>query len=208
MIDKIAMELQEINFQGRISPFAINEPLLDPRIVEIVQKFRRSCPRAYISIISNGDFLTQGLLKELVASGLDTLAISIYESSAIAKLQEKLDSTWGLTFIDMRSPQYLENRGGDIKLQTKPVKGKCLRPSNMLVVKANGNVCLCCADMKAKVVFGNIKDNSLQEIWYGSEFCNVRNKLQESREGLHLCENCSHNGSTSSVYHLPKSVWN
>ena len=209
LIDKIATELREINFNGRISPFGINEPLLDRRIVEIVKKFRGACPQAYISIVSNGDFLFQKLFQELVENGLDGLAISIYETSAIARLEQKIDSKsmQSLNLIDMRLPIYLENRGGEIKLAAKPTKGKCLRPSNMLVIKANGDVCLCCADMEGKIVFGNIKNSSLQEIWHSLEFRNVRNKLQRSREGLQLCKGCSHDGSTSSIYYPPRFIW-
>ena len=48
LIAKIAQELGLLHFAGRISPFGINEPLLDPRLLDIIRLFRSHCPHAYL----------------------------------------------------------------------------------------------------------------------------------------------------------------
>jgi 2-iminoacetate synthase ThiH len=50
LIEKIADNLKDLDYRGRISPFGINEPLMDPRMLDIIRLFRAKCPRAFISI--------------------------------------------------------------------------------------------------------------------------------------------------------------
>ncbi|HAX75713.1 MAG TPA: hypothetical protein DCY88_07740 [Cyanobacteria bacterium UBA11372] len=202
LIAKIADNLAYLNFAGRISPFGINEPLLDSRIVSIVRKFRQACPRAYISLISNGDALNQDLLWALLDAGMDAIAISIYDPKARDRLRDAIapELLGAIAFIDMEVPRYLENRAGSIP-GFSPVEAPCQRPSNMLVIKASGDIVICCADMYGDIVLGNIEQASLEEIWFSDRFRSIRKKLNQSRVGLELCEKCSHDGSSSSVFY-------
>jgi MoaA/NifB/PqqE/SkfB family radical SAM enzyme len=84
ILRKIAAELRRISFRGRISPYCINEPLLDERIVDIVRLFRSACPDAFISITSNGDLLDDKLYTELAKAGLDRLALSVYDDEVLS----------------------------------------------------------------------------------------------------------------------------
>jgi MoaA/NifB/PqqE/SkfB family radical SAM enzyme len=115
ILRKIAAELRQMSFRGRISPYGINEPLLDERIVDIVHLFRSSCPDAFISITSNGDLLDEKLYAELVKAGLDRLALSVYDDGVLVRLKN-LISQRRIAVIDMRRVQgKLENRGGSIQ---------------------------------------------------------------------------------------------
>ncbi|MBM4289065.1 MAG: radical SAM protein [Deltaproteobacteria bacterium] len=77
LIEKIADNLHKLNFRGRITPAETNEPLLDPRMVEIIRLFRAKCPEAFISMASNGDLLTEELFRSMVAAGLDGLCLTL-----------------------------------------------------------------------------------------------------------------------------------
>jgi radical SAM protein with 4Fe4S-binding SPASM domain len=205
ILRKIAAELRLMSFRGRISPYGINEPLLDERIVDIVHLFRSSCPDAFISITSNGDLLDEKLYAELVKAGLDRLALSVYDDGVLVRLKN-LISQRRIAVIDMRRVQgKLENRGGSIhgegnRFHFKPgslVNMPCRRPDNMFVVHPDGKVVLCCSDMYGEQVLGDVNGQSLTEIWQGERFLQLRQQLRQHRRGLPLCEPCTHNGSTS-----------
>jgi MoaA/NifB/PqqE/SkfB family radical SAM enzyme len=69
LIEKVAENLKALNFRGRISPFGINEPLMDRRMPDIIRLLRSSCPEAMITLVSNGDLLTLEILRNLFAAG-------------------------------------------------------------------------------------------------------------------------------------------
>ncbi|MCX6554744.1 MAG: SPASM domain-containing protein [Candidatus Aminicenantes bacterium] len=205
LLQKIAAELRQLSFRGRISPYCINEPLLDERIVDIVRLFRSACPHAFISITSNGDLLNDRLHAELEKAGLDRLALSIYDDQVLVRLKN-LISRPRIAIIDMRPGHgKLENRGGSIhgegnRFHLKPgsvAHLPCRRPGNMIVVQPNGQVVLCCSDMYGEQVLGDAQRQSLVEIWQSERFVQIRQQLEHHRQGLLLCESCTHNGSTS-----------
>ena len=198
MISAIAHQLGALDYAGRISPFGINEPLLDTRIVSIVQQFRTACPKAYLSIVTNGDYLTIDLRDRLFEVGLDAIGISVYDDEGWAKTEAVLHPKVGR--MDYRTiPANFENRGGSLEGYEPRPDLPCQRPSNMLVIRPNGDVVLCCADMYGAVVMGNVAESSLMDIWQGEKFEQHREQLQRDRRGLKLCEGCSHNGTTSSA---------
>ena len=173
---RIVDNLHQLNYSGRISPFGINEPLLDPRLVEMIQLFRTRCPRSFLSFNTNGDRLTPALFAQLMDNGLDTLGLSIYDDLGFNRLQPYAQDP-RVVMLDMRQPgQRLENRGGQV--QNHPDRfhpeqfsqAPCYRPLTMLVIRPTGDVVLCCSDMYSDVVMGNIWDSRLEEIWFSEAF--------------------------------------
>jgi len=58
-------------------------------------------------------------------------------------------------------------------------------------IKYNGNVILCCQDWGQEVVLGNVREQSLADIYNGPLAEHYREKLGErDRRGLKLCERC------------------
>lgn len=203
---RIADNLHTLNYSGRISPFGINEPLLDPRIVDIIKLFRHQCPAAFLSLNSNSDLLTTNLLNELFEAGLNAIGLSIYDNLGFKRLAGYAHDP-RVVLIDMRQPEHhLENRGGQV--QTRPERfhpeqvrqRSCYRPFTMLTIRPAGNVVLCCSDMYGDVEMGNIWNAPLEAIWFSDKFNHYRRELQtQGRANLNLCQNCSHSGGTSSV---------
>ena len=64
----------DIKFKGIFSPHMYGEPLLDPRIVNIVEKIKKLGAKS--KIVTNGDYLTINLLDKLLDAGLKILYIS------------------------------------------------------------------------------------------------------------------------------------
>ena len=64
-IERIVGNLRDLDYRGRISWFWINEPLMDSRILDMISYTRWECPNAFISLVTNGDLLTDDLYKDL-----------------------------------------------------------------------------------------------------------------------------------------------
>ncbi|MGH7792508.1 MAG: SPASM domain-containing protein [Thermodesulfobacteriota bacterium] len=170
-------------------------------------------PRAFLSLITNGDLLSQALHRSLRTEGLDALGVSIYDDKTFIKAERMKDER--LVMLDMRHalPGRLENRGGNIKqdahafedYQRKFVNQSCERPFSMMTINPKGQAVLCCSDMYSDVVMGDVKEQRLEEIWNSKLFNHYRRTLNErGRKDLKLCEDCSHDGQASTpFYPLP-----
>jgi MoaA/NifB/PqqE/SkfB family radical SAM enzyme len=201
-IEFIASQLKTLNFKGRVSPFGVNEPLLDKRLPAIIKIL--STTSAYLSIMSNGDSLTLSKIEELFDSGLDTIGLSLYEKSNREKFVE-LKAAFPKRSIwikDMTQPEnLLENRAGSFTTKRQPdVKLPCYRPSTMLSIKATGLANLCCADMFSQTIMGNANIDTLETSWYSSKFSAYREKLTKEREGVDPCQKCSYSGGAAKKY--------
>ena len=75
----------------------------------------------------------------------------------------------------------------------------------MMTVNPKGQVVLCCSDMYSDAVMGDVREQRLEEIWNNKLFDHYRSTLTErGRKGLKLCEDCFHDGGTSTpFYPLP-----
>jgi len=211
----IVENLRDLEYDGRVSWFWINEPLMDKRMVEILRLTRDRVPKAFLSLITNGDLLTRESYATLRAAGLDALGVSAYDEKTMARAAEIADSR--LAIIDMRSPGpgMIQNRAGNVRQKAeifRPALEKyftksCERPFTMLTMNPRGQVVLCCDDMYSDVVMGDVHTQRLEEIWNGSGFRHYREALRSwGRAGLKLCENCSSPGwPATSHYPLSRS---
>ena len=204
IVKKIVYNLKKLHFKGRINWHRINEPLLDDRICEIIQFTRSELSDVNITLITNGELLDQRKYNDLVKSGLDHLTISVYSNEVFNKISS-------LDLIDFRIKDYrpknihnvkLLNQGGSIKqlgVKKDYQSTNCLRPFTAINICSNGDVVLCCSDIFGDVKVGNILNENLEDIWFGSKMKEVRRELQISRERLQLCSKCNHDGSGHGV---------
>lgn len=104
----------------------------------------------------------------------------------------------------------LSNRSGlipSLPVPEHPVQKLCVRPFRSLQINWKGQAVLCCNDNTAQVVCGDLKDNTVKEIWEDSPvYKKYRiSLLQNNRKGLPLCEPCSF---TKSAYpHMVRKFW-
>ncbi|MBU0987312.1 MAG: SPASM domain-containing protein [Proteobacteria bacterium] len=71
---------------------------------------------------------------------------------------------------------------------------KCRRPTTLMYVAANGNVLPCCISPfsttdYASIIFGNVFEASVAEIWTGTEYDNFRKKCQ-TESAPKCCRGC------------------
>ena len=68
----------------------------------------------------------------------------------------------------------------------------CPAPFYMSSVAANGDVTICCVDWSWSSKVGNLKDQSLREIWFGPALQEIRSKLLNGqRQTIKSCANCT-----------------
>lgn len=79
---RVIDQLHDLRFNGRISPYLMNESLLDKRLPDLIAYARQRCPHSWIAINTNGDALSARLLLQLFAAGLNSLDVNAYDSPA------------------------------------------------------------------------------------------------------------------------------
>ena len=205
LLDKVARELKELNFSGRLSLFGNNEPLLDDRLVEIVGFYRSHLQAADLRILTNGTKITVGDTRALFDAGLSTLIVNNYTDGRklIGPVRSLIEADAELADCDIRVSvrdrlSVLTTRAG--MAPNKPVpevapKGFCALPFTDLHISYTGDVNQCCFDAYGQTSMGNVTDERLIDIWSSQAFNPLRASLLESRRsGLSLCDKCDFDG--------------
>jgi radical SAM protein with 4Fe4S-binding SPASM domain len=198
MIEKIAIELNSIKFNGRVSFVGFGEPLLYKNLTNAISIIKNLTPTVqWIEVITNGDYLTINKIKELEKAGCTNMIVSMYDddiSEKLIKLFENVNIT--LTLKDCYNGLSVVNRT-DIMTQNKPlnIKRPCYLPFYKMIIDSNGDVIICSNDWGRLGVIGNVLKNSIQEIWLGDIIENYRKELQNGhRKNCEPCKYCDING--------------
>jgi radical SAM protein with 4Fe4S-binding SPASM domain len=101
-----------------------------------------------------------------------------------------------------------ENWAGNIPGALKePLRKSCFRAFEQLYVHYNGNVVLCCCDWKGEVVFGNLMQASLPEVYSSPVAAKYRKNLAKKNRKMKLCEVCNYRGKHPLVNRLMSSLF-
>jgi radical SAM protein with 4Fe4S-binding SPASM domain len=108
------------------------------------------------------------------------------ETFADIENQIEFKSTWA-----MQWPSLAPSAGYDILRDDSPRKPvtACSLIDDTLTIRANGDVVPCCFDLTSMAVMGNIKTQSLADIWNGSPYQVFRAKFAAGQHPK-LCEGC------------------
>jgi len=213
LLEKIACELHEKEYNGLLALFSNNEPLVDKRIVDICRLFRNKAPDAYIYISTNGILLTPDVYTRLFDAGLDQMLINNYDDTleltpsnkAMADFMNSVrDSQIAgyvkKTKIVMRKKnEVLSNRAGYAPNKDKNSDSSfrryagvsCTLPFIQVVIRPTGEVSLCCQDALGKATLGDVNNQSIGDIWNSEVFNDIRNRLgKRGRKAVPLCSAC------------------
>lgn len=199
LYQKIIQDLQELNFQGRISYDFYNEPTLSPDLIYFITYAKTKLLNITIELYSNGTKIDFLFFKELENAGLDKLIITKHENIN----HYVFDKTYSeLSIIQKQKVIFrshlelnLTNRGGVMKQINSKISTAllpCQIPENMLTITNQGNVIPCFEDFFQENSMGNILHTSLFDIWNSEKYIIFRKKLSQGlRHNFEACKTCS-----------------
>lgn len=196
---RIALELKENNFCGRIGFVGFGEPLLHPELEECIEVIRDILPDIpYIEVNTNGDLLTTQRIKSLYKSGCTNIAVSMYDKDITNDIIEKKEDTpidiifrhhydsstnFNLNIVNRSNITY----GSEVL----NLNSKCYIPFYKLMIDWNGDLLPCNNDWSRALKFGNINNMSLRAIIGGEKFFNFRAALTAGRRTQSPCSKCN-----------------
>jgi radical SAM protein with 4Fe4S-binding SPASM domain len=206
---KVIDELSQCNYSGTIFFHSNNEPLLDNELDNKIAYARTNCKNAFLSFYTNGKLLNLEKILKFKKAGIDKITINNYSRNLqlagnLRELLEQLKSVDakecpGITVILRKNDEILNNRGGYAPNKdlnsfdefTYLKKSPCYLPFREIVVRPDGKVSLCSNDAYGKMSLGDLNHETVQAIWFGDAFNNVREKLaQNKRYQLTICDQC------------------
>ena len=204
LVAKIANDLQEINFNGRVGFVGFGEPMMHNKLTECIAIIKQTVTNVdSIEVNTNGDFLTAARTKDLVTAGCNTLTVSMYDYDATAKFEA---FTAGLDVLLTLRHHYIRENDFNLSLVNRidlahtasihlDIKRPCYIPFYKMFIDWNGRILVCNNDWGRASNLGNIQDKSIKEIWLGSEFMSYRKELLEgNRAQCQPCNRCNVNG--------------
>ena len=191
---KIIDELAELGLEGEIAPCFYGEPLLDSRLPDLIEYTRNKLRSSYIMLFTNGDFLSVGLYKRLISSGVDVFIITRHGGSAPPFINEilKYRKEHGKDGVKLKYEKlkFIFNRGG-VEL------GKAFRHKNCeeaalikIGIQWDGNVVFCCNDYYASVKLGSLMNERLIDIWRKPYYRQIRGEIKRGISELEICKIC------------------
>ena len=113
----------------------------------------------------------------------------------VEKFHSMYDGICDLAYIETVMPVF---EGVDYSSTKLPENNKigrqveiCTRPFFTMSVHPNGNVGCCIVDYSEGIVFGNVREQSLMDIWNGKKFNDFRRAhLKKKKKTLNVCGNC------------------
>lgn len=190
---KILSDLKELNYIGAIHPYLMGEPLCDKRFADLVRVIRREFPYSRILINTNGDFLKDRRdVEELIEAGLTDIIINLYDNRNNHLIKEIV----GLPGVTIKTISQLRrfffNRAGLVKGRGRGYKS-CSYILDKMCINYRGDVILCCADYFYQVVFGNVMEMKLWDIWNSERYLYYRREHRAGRGHLRpLCSECNY----------------
>lgn len=184
-------KLIEFNYKGNFHITGSGEPTLNPNFVKIVKIFRQN-KNLKIKMTTNGDYI--GKKDFSYFQYFDEIRISIYDNDDRYEYVKKMTKEYN---VDIRK-QYknydkFNNCGGWFPVDNL-IDKTCYIPFYRMQIDWNLDIRLCCHDWKEKKVIGNLKNNTLHDLWYDA-FKQIRYELiNNNRTNLSPCNKCSVNG--------------
>lgn len=204
LYQEVLSQLQDINFNGRISYDFYNEPLLSPNLSSFTQLTKEKLPNVEIHLYSNGSLLGPEKFKELKKSGISKFIITKHEDHFNQRKPYLFEKTLSmldeaeLEFVEYRDFNNLEltNRAGTlkhIKTQIKDIRTyPCFIPTFMMTITVNGTVLPCFEDFYQRMAMGNIKEQHIRDIWNQPEYVKFRKMLMlGQRASYEICKDCT-----------------
>jgi len=183
---RIIDDLYNFGYKHAIHLHLMNEPMLDPELPTRIKELRYMFPRNDILFITNGMLLTREAMNEVDDAGVTEVFVSDYD--------DKIDFTHDKMTVRSLDELYplFYNRGGLVSVDMKSAMAECPFFRTKLAINHKGDMLLCCSDYNYDVVFGNVNDRSLMELWTSPKMRSYREaNLSGNINKMPLCKDCN-----------------
>lgn len=211
IIHKVLDTMHDYKYDGVISFHRYNEPLMDPRLIDLVKYARAKCPDSDIFILTNGYYLTQNIMNDLANAGvtlIDVTGYTIEEFERLSTIKTNIAyRIFSSKFDDRLGIYEYNNKRKDLV--------PCFWPLNDLIITRDGEVGLCHFDWKSKYKFGSLEKISLKDIILNSEIVEIYKNNAKGNRRYELCQNCKNATRTpdlsffySNIFFKPSAISN
>jgi radical SAM protein with 4Fe4S-binding SPASM domain len=180
---RLMRESQAIGFRGVVCLQFYNEPLQDPRLAEFAA-LAKGMGFSYVFTCTNGDYLDEALAAELDGR-LDEILVALYMGEPAKSRRE----AWLRTLFKKTKVAFT----GGVFIPTHyspvfPVEGlarqhaghPCSEPLRRMIVNHRGDMMMCCDDLIGHYGLGNVRDHTVEELWYGERHQDLVLALQKA----------------------------
>jgi len=189
-------QLVRMGFQGPVCLQHYNEPLLDPRIAELGRYAKGLKQFHHVFMCTSGDFIDEKRAADLDGA-FDELQISLYMNADVARRRtDYLKALFKKTLLSFTGGVHIPTHFSP----SFPVLGfadayrnrPCTLPQKRLIINHRGECLLCCDDLVGNFGLGNIRDHSLEELWFGERHQQIIRDLEVAggRNKHPYCASC------------------
>lgn len=196
--EKIMQQLKEMDYKGKILYHFYNEPLLHPRLAELVSISKKILPDSKSEIYTNGIYLNLKKITELKNAGVDKFTVTKHlgvNYEALEKVWSNLEEKETVRIMDHTELIYT-NRGGVVnygkELSDNLQKRPCYIPTSTTIITLDGNVLGCYEDYHQKNIMGNMQAEHIKDIWLNEKYTMFRNDLKNGKRlKYEVCKTCN-----------------
>jgi radical SAM protein with 4Fe4S-binding SPASM domain len=191
----VCQRLQEIGWRGDVAFNYLNEPLLDKRLARLTKTMKQLVPGCRIVLNTNGDFLTEEKVRELLDCGVKEFCVTRHPPTSINwdENMEHLAAMFRQVKVrSINGARWLTTWAGQVKLPhaVDPYISGCPVITSTYTILADGRVQMCCCDSRQENIVGNILDAGILEIWRTEKFRQLREQAQSGRPTNPTCIAC------------------
>lgn len=186
---KIISELQTVRFYGTVVLNMFNEPFLHPKIIEYVVYIKKMLPYCQIDLYSNGNHLTKEIYDK-IEPFINVIIVTKHSGSK----NTDLCSTFKKVLIgDLLSlPKgSLHNRCG-VMTNIKTKARACFAKMDKCIINHKGDMLLCCDDFLGESCIGNVRNNTIFELWNSQQSVDFRNGVKTGVFTHEICKKCNY----------------
>lgn len=190
IIFRVLYSLVSQGFNGTIAWYIYNEPTIDPRLIKFIDYtsylFDKKIKQR---IVTNGAYLDQTLLDELITAGITYFKIDCYNPRDLHYARELKPKKKIEKFKITRKS--LDDRMDLYDLPAKNLTIPCYAPYADIQVKCDGRIVLCAIDWKSTVTFGNLNNEPFEDILRSPAMLKTYEKLRIGERTLDVCSRCN-----------------
>lgn len=182
-------------FSGIIYLSGYSEPLIDPRLTDLVKYIKRQLPNSLILMFTNGIACDENLLNDVHAAGVDRIMLSVYnqkENRRLGKIANNVPCASLWPRLQMSNTGHdIDDRLNAYNENTKGIGGPCYMPSLYYFVRNNGDVNMCFWDWRYTQVFGNLYKDSVEATLMDENRLAINFQLvNDNRNVTPVCKAC------------------